>query len=441
MAPVEASLSASRSSLEGGEARVRREGVRVGYLTSMYPAVSHTFIRREIAALEGLGYDIDRYSIRESSPSDLIDEQDVREREITKVLLRGGIIATIPSVLQCLLTRPVGTMKALALAVRLSRGSHVGVARHLAYFAEGCRLALWMRSRRVRHLHAHFGTNPAAVALLASRLSGIGFSFTMHGAACFDVIASIGIRLKAEYASFIVAVSSYGRSQILRRLPQSLWDRVHVVRCGLQRDYCVDEPPMAPADRRLVCVARLSPEKGHSILLDAATLIARTGQRFKVVVAGAGPSGPQLRDEVRNRALDDYFEFVGALDSRGVREQLCRSRALVIPSFMEGLPVVAMEAFAAGRPVIATAVAGTPELVQDGRTGWLVPPGDAAALAAAMMDALSKSPAELTEMGQRGRRRVLDDFVVEDQAWVLARLFDRCLGPAKDADEVDAARV
>ncbi len=406
------------------DSAVLRPDRRIGYLTSMYPAVSHTFIRREIAALEDLGYRVERYSIRESRPAELVDEADVRERKLTRVLLRGGLAGTVPAVLRCLATRPARTVVGLVTALRLARGSHVGVLRHLAYFAEGCRLAVWMRSSGVRHLHAHFGTNPAAVALIASRVSGIGFSFTMHGAACFDVIASIGIQIKAQHASFVVAVSNYGRSQLLRRIPQSLWDRIHVVRCGLQGSAVADEPETVPADRRLVCIARLSPEKGHSILIEAVAQLARSGEHFRMVVAGSGPSDAQLRAEVRRRGLDEHFDFVGPLDGRGVREQLRLARALVIPSFMEGLPVVAMEAFAAGRPVIATAVAGTPELVHPGSTGWLVPPGDATSLAAAMGDALNRPPFELSEMGRRGRNRVLDEFIVDDQAAALAGLFE-----------------
>lgn len=417
----------ARPNAADGDSEVAQPRRRIAYLTSKYPAVSHTFIRREIAALEQLGYEVERFSIRESPAAELLDEADVRERQVTRVILRGGILGLIPAVLWCVAMRPTRSIGALLTAVQLSRGSHVGIGRHLAYFAEGCRLSRWMRSSRVGHLHAHFGTNPAAVALIASRISGIGFSFTMHGAACFDVIASIGIQIKARHAAFIVAVSNYGRSQILRRLPESMWDRVQVVHCGLQRSAVIDDPDKVPIDRRLVCVARLSPEKGHSILLDAVTEMARSGERFVIVVVGSGPSGEQLRSEVERRGLGAHVEFVGALDGRGVREQLRRGRALVIPSFMEGLPVVAMEAFAAGRPVIATGVAGTPELVQSGVTGWLVPPGDSISLAAAMTDALNRSASELQEMGQRGRKRVLSDFIVEEQAELLAGLFDRCL--------------
>ncbi len=410
---------------------------RVAYLTSMYPAVSHTFIRREIAALESLGFEVERFSIRESNPADLIDQADLGERARTRTLLQGGVLALIPAVLGCLTTRPFKTLRSLAIAARLAQGSHVGLVRHVMYWAEACRLTRWMRSSEVGHLHAHFGTNPAAVALLASRISGIGFSFTMHGAACFDVIASIGLELKARHAAFIVAVSNYGRSQILRRIPESTWSRVHVVHCGLPRSAVIAEPEAVPIDRRFVCVARLSPEKGHSILLEAATLMARAGERFMVVIAGSGPSGEQLKREVRLRRLESHFDFVGPLDGHGVREQLRLSRALVIPSFMEGLPVVAMEAFAAGRPVIATAVAGVPELVQAGATGWLVPPGDAKSLATAMTEALAMSPSDLQEMGLHGRRRVLGEFLVEDQAELLAGLFDQCLAPdrPKSAEE------
>lgn len=397
--------------------------LRIGYLVNVYPSVSHTFIRREIAAIEARGVVIYRYSVRETSAESLADIIDRREQEQTVSLLAGGVMPLAAATLLTLILSPKRFFKAVREAIGISRVSSQGVIRHAAYVMEACRLARSVRSRRIDHIHAHYGTNPATIAMLAGVIADVPFSFTMHGSSCFDVITTIGLERKVHRAKFVVAVSKYGRSQIMRFVDPGCWDKVHVVHCGLPA--AATECPIQPFpdEERLLCVARLSPEKGHSVLLEAIALLVGEGLRIAVTIVGDGPCRRRLECEVERLGIRDHVVCVGALDGDGVRQQMESSRALIIPSLMEGLPVVAMEALAAGRPVVATAVAGVPEVVRPGETGWLVAAGDPVALARAMREAVECPVEELRRLGDAGRRLMREEFLAADAAAKLHGLF------------------
>src|SRR5206468_12099724 len=144
-------------------------------------------------------------------------------------------------------------------------------------------LVRWLRKEGIAHLHAHFGNNAPAVALLCRQLGGPTFSFTVHGQEDFDTFQE-----KASHASFLVAISSFGRAQYYHRLDQRDWSKVHVVRCGLDPELLTEPLTPVPEARRLICVARLSAEKGTLVLLDAAARLAGVGVGFEVVTSVVG---------------------------------------------------------------------------------------------------------------------------------------------------------
>jgi glycosyltransferase involved in cell wall biosynthesis len=279
------------------------------------------------------------------------------------------------------------------------------VLRHIAYFFEACSLKRHLDASGVAHLHAHFGTNSAAVALLCHSLGGPPFSFTAHGTESFDHPAFIKLDRKIAAARFAVAVCDYGRAQLMRCARPEDWSKIEVVRCGLDRSFFVDPVP-APVRLRLVCVARLSAEKGHLLLLDAARALAAEGIDFELTLVGDGSMREAIRARAATLGLAGRVRLAGALSGDDVRKEILDARALVLPSLAEGLPVVLMEALALGRPVIATSVGGVPELIESGIDGWLVPPAAPGALAAAMREALRAPPERLDEMGGRGRAKV-----------------------------------
>jgi colanic acid/amylovoran biosynthesis glycosyltransferase len=398
--------------------------LRVAYLVNQYPKVSHSFIRREILALEAAGVVVDRYSVRGWLDA-VADPDDELERGRTRYLLRGGAAALIGAVAASLLASPGRFVRAVAEAVRLSRGAERPLAVHLIYLAEAALLARWLRASGAQHLHAHFGTNSAAVALLALRLGGPGFSFTVHGPEEFDKPAALRLAAKMQAARFVVAISSYGRSQLFRWLPHDQWDKVAVVRCGLDAAFHAVAAQAAPPQTaaRLVCVGRLCEQKGQLLLVQALARLQARGVPCELVLAGDGELRAPIEDLARRLGVSQRLRITGWIGSAQVREELLAARAMVLPSFAEGLPVVIMEAMALRRPVISTYVAGIPELVRAGESGWLVPAGDVEALTEAMAQCLSAPPEMLTRLGDQARERVLARHDVRQEAHRLQQRF------------------
>lgn len=400
--------------------------VRIAYLINQYPAISHSFIRREILALEKLGFEITRIAIR-GWDRELADEKDLVERKCTRYVLRASAATLLFAVLCTLVKRPIRWFRALRMAHRMSRTSERPLHVHLAYLAEACRIESWLRETGTQHLHAHFGTNSAEVAMLVHILGGPPWSFTAHGIETFDNPKLVGLTEKVLRCAFVVAVSSYGRAQLYRSVEPRFWPKVHLVHCGVDptfREVPPDAREVVP--RRLVCVGRLSPEKGHLILLKAAQQLAAQGIDFQLILAGDGEMRPQLERQITQYNLSEKIKITGWISGARVREEILASRALVLPSLGEGLPVVLMEAMALHRPVIATFISGIPELVRVGEDGWLVPASDADALARALRVCL-EAPADLIgRMGEAAHKRVLERHDVDVEAIKLRGLFQNC---------------
>jgi colanic acid/amylovoran biosynthesis glycosyltransferase len=393
----------------------------VAYLAPYYPHGSHSFIRREIAALERLGVRVERFSTRPSHG--LVDPADVAEAGRTTALVAAGPFALLGATLITALGSPIRVARALRQAVRLGRRSERGVLKHLIYLVEACLLRRLMRQRDVAHLHAHFGTNATTIALLARTLGGPPFSFTVHGPDEFDHPEADSLGEKVAGAAFAVAVSSFGRSQLNRWADRRDWDKIHVVHCGLDETFLGADPVPVPDAPRLVCVGRLAEQKGQMLLLRALARLAAEGVPFEAVLAGDGPMRADVEAEIARLGLDGRVRITGWLGGADVRREVEAARGLVLPSFAEGLPVVVMEALALGRPVVTTFVAGIPELVRDGAHGWLVPAGDADTLAAAVRELLTALPDRLAAMGKAGAARVAERHAAEREAEKLAELF------------------
>jgi len=379
--------------------------VRIAYLCNVYPAVSHSFVRREIEAIEAAGHEVRRFSVRPAKPN-LKDEADLRELAATQTILSHGAALLFANVIGLSLSRPGKALAALGTALRLA-GPGVGTkARHIAYWIEAAWLARSMAHSRIEHLHAHFGTNPAAVAALAHAWGGPPFSFTVHGPDEFDAPVSLALTAKAQAASFVVAISSYCRSQLMRWTDATHWDKIRLVRCGLDRSFLETAPRPVSDSTEFLCVARLSAQKGLPLLIGACDRLRSSGQKFTLTIIGDGELRESLQADIDSRGLGDCVRLAGSASSSEIRDALVRARAFVLPSFAEGLPVVLMEALAMSRPVITTAIAGIPELVDDD-CGWLIPPGSEDALVDAMAEVLRATPQELNTKGAAGRQRVL----------------------------------
>lgn len=412
--------------------------MRVAYLVNTYPRTSVSFIRREIAALEAQGVEVLRFSQRPLE-GELPTEADRSEALRTRFILSEGIAGHGLALIAVAVRRPRAFAGAVRAAVRLGWRSDRGLLRHAAYLAEACVLLRWLSRARVEHLHAHFGSNPAAVALLCRLLGGPRYSFTVHGPEEFDKPAFLGLREKIQHAAFVVAVSSYGRAQLCRWARFEDWQKLQVIRCGLDAALLRAPATPSPSAPRLVCVARLNEQKGHMLLVEAVARLREEGREVEVLLAGDGPLRPHVEAAVRRLGVEASVRIGGWMSADQVRAALLASRALLLPSFAEGLPVVLMEAFALGRPAITTAIAGIPELVEPGVSGWLVPAGSVDALVGAMREALDASPARLEAMGRAGALRVRERHDADAEAAKLARLFRLAAGAQPGEAERETA--
>jgi len=395
----------------------------IAYLVNQYPKVSHSFIRREIAGVELCGITVKRFSIR-SCGSELVDEVDKLELEKTKTLLKEiGKVGLLFALIYTAITRPVRFLSALWLMLQVGWHSERGLLRHFAYLAEACVLLRWFEDLGIAHVHSHFGTNSTTVAMLCHTLGGPPYSFTVHGPEEFDKALAIALTEKINRSAFVVAISSFGKSQLYRWCEHEQWSKIHIVHCGVDKLFLNQPHVPIPNQPRLVCVGRLSEQKGHLLLVEAANRLATEGLSFKLVFVGDGPLRPQIETLITQYGLQDHIEITGWASNSEVQQQILASRVLVLPSFAEGLPVVIMESLALSRPVLSTYVAGIPELVEPGTCGWLVPPGSVEALTAAMHTALQLPIEKLEQMGRVGAERVAKQHDAAVEASKLTALF------------------
>ncbi|MDB0542250.1 glycosyltransferase [Ralstonia solanacearum] len=412
-------------------------GLRLAYLVSRYPAVSHTFILREVSALRRLGAQIAVASVNPPDRASAQMSADERaEAAATYCLKDAGWRAALPAALYCLRRHPRGSLRALRASLGLGRGLRRLFG--LFYLAEAAMVLRWMEDAGLRHLHVHFATAGAAVGMLVRKLAPVGLSLTVHGPDEFDDVSGQHLRAKLSHADLVVCISQFARSQLMRLSPQAGWHKLRVCRLGVAPS---DTQPVGEArdrhsDTRLLCVGRLTPAKGQHILLTACAALRARGYRLSLTLIGDGEDRHALRDHARALNLTGCVHFAGARNQAEVRAALRTADAFVLPSLAEGIPVVLMEAMAAGVPCISTPVNGIPELISNGQDGLLAPPGDAHALATCIAS-LIDDPDLRRRLAQAGLLKVRERFDLERNTAALASLFATL--PLAKAPSLDAA--
>lgn len=395
----------------------------VAYLINQYPKVSHSFIRTEIRALEEQGVTVERFAVR-GWDAEIVDPLDREERERTRYLLRDGAMPLAGATLGALLRRPGRFLSTLAAAWRLSRGAERGFLYHLIYLAEACLMLRWLtRSGAATHVHAHFGSNAVLVALFVRMLGGPPYSFTVHGPEEFDKPLQWKLTEKIARAAFVVAITSFCRSQLFRWADAGDWGKIAIVHCAIDPRFVAARTTPAPANDTLVCVGRLCEQKGQLLLVEAVAALHARGVRVRLVLAGDGEMRPAVERAIAAAGIGAQVTIAGWVNADQITEMLQDARALVLPSFAEGLPVAIMEAMARERPVLSTYIAGIPELVRDGVDGVLIPAGDVQALSGAIARLLAATPGEIAAIGASARARVLERHDSHTEAAKLAALF------------------
>jgi colanic acid/amylovoran biosynthesis glycosyltransferase len=399
---------------------------KLAYLVSQYPKVSHSFIRREILALEKQGWQIFRLSIR-GWDLELVDPGDISERARTTFVLREGPLSLAMAVARQMFGSPWRFCTVTALAIRMMRWSDRPFIWHLFYLAEACWIAPQLERRGITHMHAHFSANDAEVAMLVSALAGISYSVTIHGPDEFDKARWHDLAEKIRRAAFVVAITSFARAQIFRMLDHHDWGKINVVHCGIDATFADLDAVVPSETNRLVCVGRLCEQKGQLLLVKAVAALVKEGRKFELILVGDGEHRGAVEQLIAENNLADFVTVTGWASASQVKDEILRARALILPSFAEGLPVVLIEAMALGRPVLTTYVAGIPELVVDGKTGWLFPAGSEEALLDAIRACLDTPTEALKAMGEMARARALQRHEIDSQVKKLTKLFESVL--------------
>ena len=378
------------------------------YFTNTYPKVSHTFIRREIQALESIGARVIRVAAR-CDFDGLLDPEDISESQKTTLIFQGNQLRLILNFFWFVLRHPFRIFTGFLHSSKLGKNANYKLISNLAYLVEAATLVDISRRKKVSHIHAHFGTNSTSVAYLCKVLGGPGYSFTLHGPEEFDRPEVLSLPEKIAEADFVVAITSYCRSQLYRWTEFMGWEKIKVVHCTV--DQKLLEKPLRPIENTysFLTVGRLCEQKGQMLLLEAINELHKKGVNVELKLAGDGPLRGALAEYIKANGLESQVHFLGWQSGENIIEQLDHCSALLLPSFAEGLPVVIMEAFARARPVISTYIAGIPELVEDGVSGRLVSAGDVEALVEAIEGITKLTVDELTAQGLAGRKRVIAD--------------------------------
>lgn len=410
--------------------------LRVAYVLSLYPTLSGTFIEREVTALRALGVEVLTISVNSPTAQDLLSQRHRDEQGRTRYVKALGWRRIVAAVFAIALRHPWRFARVAGFAMRTGGLDVREIAWRAFYLAEAVVVLGICRRADIRHLHAHFGHGAAFVAWFASELGRAvepkvqrTWSFTVHGWLEFLNERAESMRSKIEAADLTVAISDHTRSQLMRSSDPAVWPRIERVHCSVDIERFGFAPRSAGQGRAVILtVARMAPEKGHLVLLDAVRQLVDRGRDVELLLAGAGPFRDTVVAQVSALGLDGRVHFLGAVGQDDLVELLDRADVFVLPSFAEGLPVALMESLARGVPAVATALAGIPELIEDRVTGRLVAPARPDALADAVEDLLDDDALRI-RVQTAGRRRIEAEFTAQRNARCLADALWRCVRP------------
>jgi colanic acid/amylovoran biosynthesis glycosyltransferase len=399
----------------------------IGYLASCYPRAVDTSVRNEVLMLRKQGHTVHTFSVRRADTSQLLSEFHRQEVQTTTYLLSDHRIELIVAALQLLVKTPVRFLQGVLLSLRTKAPGLWGFVTQTAYFFEASLLARELQQQKISHLHNHIGENSASVAMLASTLSGVPYSITIHGPNIFRAPEKWALGEKIERSAFTVCITEFTKSQCMIYAPYPCWDKLHIVHCGPDPAFLVSDPPPLTDSKKFLWIGRICKEKAVPILLEAAKALRESHPDFLLVMVGDGPLRPTAEKLIQQWALGENVRLAGHISSEEIVEEMATSRAFVLPSFAEGLPAVFMEAMAMGRPVIGTYIAGHPELIEPGKNGWLGPAGAVEPFVGAMREALDMPLPALEEMGRNGRKVILERHDPALEAAKLATLIQQSL--------------
>ena len=424
--------------------------IQIAYLISRYPAISHTFILREIRRLRHLGFEIIVASINATDrDSSQLTSEEREEMNHTFYIKPAGIIGAARAHFYTLITQPLRYIKGLIFALRLGQWDLKKILYGWFYFIEAVMVGYWMRQQQYSHLHVHFGMASATVGLIAKHTFPIHLSLTIHGPDEFYDVPSNYLAKKILYADFICCISHFASSQLMMLSPPSEWSKLEISPLGVDPNIFTPRPfRQYPNPFELLCVGRLVPVKGQFILIAAIERLLTQGRQVRLHLVGDGPDRENLAQTIHQHQLTNHIILAGAINQDRILEFYKKADIFVLASFAEGLPVVLMEAMAMEIPCVTTHITGIPELFQEyinpttttqtptvnkstilQQYGLLVAPADVEELSNALMLLMDK-PSLRLQLGQYGRHKVLRDYELQNNTEKLAQIFRRRITPS-----------
>lgn len=399
--------------------------MRIAYLTGEYPRATDTFIQREVANLRSMGADVYTFSIRRTSDEHIVGEEQKIERDRTFYILPPNMINLVVAHLSLLLVSPKKYLETIKLAFTTSQPGLKGTFYQFFYFLEAGIVAKQVKQRQIEHLHNHIAEASGTVAMLAAKMGGFSYSFTLHGPYIFFKPYQWRLDEKIKRALFVCCISNYARSQGMIFAPIEKWNRMHIIHCGVEPSL-FDLVSHQQPGKRLLYVGRIAAAKGLPILLESLAILKIQHPEILLTVVGDGSDRKDLEAMTVKLGLSQNVDFVGYKSQTEVREYFQQTDVFVMSSFAEGIPVVLMEGMAAGVPVVATQIAGISELVEDSISGYLVPPGDSNLLTIRIAQLLKDCELR-AKFGTAGRAKVEKDFNIQHEAARLYHLMNSAL--------------
>ena len=426
--------------------RMTRDRLKVGYVVKRFPRFSETFILNELLTLEAQGVDVEVFSL-EHPPEEARHAFATDLRAPVTYLpdhtQLGGLSVSVPGQ-SSPSASPLRHQLAGSTPLR-SLFPGVSPSKAARLTLKGAVLGILASARGITHLHAHFASNATTVALLASRLSAIPFSFTAHARDIYHTYVDPETddqlrRRKIREAAFVVTVSDFNLDHLRTLAPDAHSRKIRRLYNGTDLARFTPHADAGRPNDRFLAVGRLVEKKGFTHLVDACRLLEARGIDHHCTIVGEGPLRAELEEQIRACAIAHRIELVGACSQERIRTLMQASSAIVLPCVVgksgdrDGLPTVLLEGMAMRLPVISTQVAGVPEIVDPNRTGLLVPPENATALADAL-ERIHANPEWARHLGARGRKRAEERFDLETNVAQLASWFTRM--PASVDDLMD----
>jgi colanic acid/amylovoran biosynthesis glycosyltransferase len=399
----------------------------LAYLVSRYPAISHTFILREVLELRRAGFRIEVASINgPDRPPEELTEEERTEAAATFYVKAAGIAGALRAHLMAL-GRPVAYVSGILYATKLARLDLRKLLMNAFYFVEAVMIGRWMKERGIKHLHVHFATPASTVGLIAAKIFPLSLSLTVHGPDEFYDVPGYLLADKISAAKLVCAIGFFARSQLMKISNPAQWDKIKITPLGVDPAVFVPRPFRSDSKTfEIICVGRLVPAKGQHVLLAAVERLLSQGRAVRLRLVGDGPDRDSLQRIAGNHGMAGQVIFEGAVNQDRIRGLFEQADAFALASFAEGIPVVLMEAMAMEIPCVTTWINGIPELIRNSIDGLLVAPSDDEGFAAAIARLMDDEELR-RRIGVAGRRRVMEKYDLKLNVARLGRVFEEAV--------------